>query len=92
MKKIEVMFADTNGFWESHAVEVPDEIAQSESQDAFLTWVYHTPEGKSFQESWQGDCMAVFVLSFSWDGDDPEWDGDDLDDPNDPEDDADETD
>jgi hypothetical protein len=71
MKKITALlvFGDIGGHWETEAVEVPEEVAESESQDVFLEWVY-SDGGKQFRDSWAdaeacfGDLLAVFRMEW----------------------------
>lgn len=37
---VEVAFLDDHGGWESKIIDIPEEIASTPSQDAFIRWVY----------------------------------------------------
>jgi len=64
-----LVFGDIGGHWETEAVEVPEEVAESKSQDVFLEWVYGDG-GKKFRDSWAdaeavyGDLLAVFRMEW----------------------------
>ncbi len=62
-KKIEVYFLTEYG-WDTGMVEVPADVAQSESQDAFLNWV-HSEKGEGFRETWTPSMVAVFVANWN---------------------------
>lgn len=66
MRKIEVFFVCERNNWFNEVIEVPDEVAVSESQDVFEAWT-QSPEAFDFRESWDKDVIAVFVMS--WRGD-----------------------
>lgn len=61
--KVEVYFLDEHQGWDTVLVEIPEEIAKTASQDAFLKWVY-SADGEAFRESWASDTTAVFVMSW----------------------------
>jgi len=37
---MEVVFLDDHGGWKSKIIDIPEEIASTPSQDAFIKWVY----------------------------------------------------
>lgn len=65
MKKIEVYFIRDDYTWESGPVSVPDDIYQSQSEDAFQKWLHFSDEGKKFVSSW--DKHVICVTVYSWD-------------------------
>lgn len=66
LEKVEVVFLDENRGWDTMLVDIPKEVADTESEDAFLAWAYGR-EGEKFRASWHRDVIAVHVMS--WRGD-----------------------
>lgn len=50
--------------WDNADVWVPREVAEAESQDDFLKWVY-SKAGEGWRDTW-GDVQAVFIASFNF--------------------------
>jgi len=68
--QIEVVILDERQGWDTSMVWVPRKVAESGSQDAFLTWVY-SDDGAAWRETWNS-VSAVYVHNFSFEepGDD----------------------
>jgi len=62
--QIEVVILDEHQGWDTSMVWVPRKVAESESQDAFLKWVY-SDDGKAWRETWSS-VSAVYVHNFSF--------------------------
>lgn len=63
LSKVEVVFLDEHQGWDSMVVEIPEEVAKTQSQDAFIKWVY-SAEGERFRRTWHKDVMSVYVMSW----------------------------
>lgn len=67
----EVAFLTEYG-WSVDKVDVPSDVAMSESQDRFIEWVY-SDDGSAFRDSWETRehaTVAVFVMAWPRDIDD----------------------
>lgn len=74
---VEVVFLDDHGGWESKIINVPEEIASTQSQDAFIKWVY-SDSGADFRLTWADGTISVYVMSWRGDLQEPEWDDEPL--------------
>lgn len=72
-RHVEVFVLSDSSGWGTELVEIPEEVASSESQDRFLEWVY-SEAGEVFRAEWGRSVFAVFVCSWVVDGDDPRLD------------------
>lgn len=62
--QVDVFFISDRGGWTTEVIEIPKAVADTESQDAFIKWVY-SDEGDRFRAGWGSNILAVFVCS--WD-------------------------
>lgn len=63
LSKVEVVFLDEHQGWDTMVVTIPEKIAETQSQDAFIKWVY-SDEGEGFRKTWHKDVMSVYVMSW----------------------------
>jgi hypothetical protein len=63
LSKVEVVFLDEHQGWDSMVVEIPEDVAETQSQDAFIKWVY-SDEGERFRKTWHKGVMSVYVMSW----------------------------
>lgn len=64
MKKVEIVFLLDDGTWNTDICKIPEAIADTESQDAFITWLYGTsPEAQEFVTA-SVDFTAAYIVSW----------------------------
>lgn len=63
---VEVYFLGENSNWSSQNVGIPSDVAKTQSQDAFIAWLYGSV-GEIAREQWsewERDVVAAYVMSW----------------------------
>jgi hypothetical protein len=70
MKKIEIYFLFDDYTWSTEIIEVPAEVADSESEDCYKNWLV-SPAGKAFRDTWACNTVGTGVHWWGADTDNP---------------------